>query len=81
MERAIKDFSSTYKTNIDILIGGHKHHKDGESVGIESDVVSAPSIIGIDDYSMSLHKTSDPGAMLIVIERGKSITIEYNIKL
>ena len=81
MERAIKDFSSQYKTNIDILIGGHKHHKDGENVGIESDVVSVPSIIGIDDYSMSLHKTSDPGALLIVIERGKSITIEYNIKL
>jgi hypothetical protein len=79
--QAIKDFSSTYKVDIDFLVAGHKHHGANEQVGIASDVISAPSIIGIDDYSMSLHKTSDPGATLFVLEADKGKTMEYNIKL
>jgi hypothetical protein len=81
LEQAIKNFSKTYNVNIDFLVGGHKHHKDSENVGIASDVIGVPSIIGVDDYSLSLHKTSDPGATLIVLENGKGNVIEYNIKL
>lgn len=81
LEQAIKDFSKTYNVNIDFLIAGHKHHKDSTNVGIESDVISAPSVIGIDDYSMSLRKTSDPGATLFILEQGRGNVIEYNIKL
>ena len=79
--QAIKDFSKTYNTQIDFLVGGHKHHKNSDNVGIQSDVIGAPSIIGVDDYSLSLYKTSDPGATLFVLERGKGDVIEYNIKL
>ena len=81
LEQAIKDFSRTYKTEINFLVGGHKHHQNSSNIGIESDVISAPSIIGVDDYALSLHKTSDPGATLFVLERDKGKTIEYNIKL
>ena len=81
LEQAIKDFSKQYKVNIDFLVAGHKHHKDSANVGIESDVIGVPSIIGVDDYSMSLRKTSDPGATLFVLEQGKGNVIEYNIKL
>lgn len=81
VEQAIKDFSRTYGTHIDFLVYGHKHHQDSENVGIESDVIGAPSIIGIDDYSLSLNKTSDPGATLFVLEDGKGKNLEYNIKL
>lgn len=81
LEQAIKNFSKTYNTNIDFLIAGHKHHKDSSNIGIESDVIGVPSVIGVDDYSLSLHKTSDPGATLFVLERGKGNVIEYNIKL
>ena len=81
MEQAIKDFSKTYKTQIDFMIGGHKHHKETSNSGIESDVISVPSIIGIDDFSLSLNRTSDPGALLFVLEEGKGNVIEYNIKL
>lgn len=80
METAIKDFTSVYKTPIDILIGGHKHHKETDNVGIRVDTVSVPSIIGVDDYSMSLNKTADAGATMLFVEEGKGITIEYNIK-
>lgn len=81
LEQSIKDFSRTYKVNIDFLVGGHKHHQHSSNVGIESDVISAPSVIGVDDYALSLNKTSDPGATLFVLESGKGKTIEYNIKL
>lgn len=81
LEQAIKDFSRTYKTEIDFLVGGHKHHQNSSNIGIESDVISAPSVIGVDDYALSLYKTSDPGATLFVLEQSKGKVIEYNIKL
>ena len=81
MEKAIKDFSNTYNTNIQILIGGHMHHYKSETVGVNKEVINVPSIIGIDDYSMSLNKTSNPGASLFIIEKNKGVTIEYKIKL
>ena len=81
LESAIKDFSKTYRVELSFLIGGHKHHQNSSNIGIESDVISVPSVIGVDDYSLSLHKTSDPGATLFVLEKGKGQTIEYNIKL
>ena len=80
MEDAIKNFSATYKTPIDILIGGHKHHKSADNVGIRVDTVGVPSIIGADDYSISLNKTADAGATMLFVESGKGIAIEYNIK-
>lgn len=81
LESAIKDFSKTYGVEISFLIGGHKHHQNSSNIGIRSDVISVPSVIGVDDYSLSLHKTSDPGATLFVLEAGKGKTMEYNIKL
>ena len=81
MENAIKDFSNTYNTNIHVLLGGHMHHFKAETVGVNKDVINVPSIIGIDDYSMSLNKTSNPGAVLFCIEENKGVTLEYKIKL
>ena len=81
MESAIKDFSNTYNTDIRILIGGHMHHYKAETVCINRDVVNVPSIIGIDDYSVYLNKTSNPGATLLVVEADDGIALEYKIKL
>ena len=81
LESAIKEFSKTYRVNVDFLIGAHKHHQISSNIGIESDIIGIPSVIGVDDYSLSLNKTSDPGATLFVLEQGKGKTIEYNIKL
>jgi len=81
METALKDFSNTYQTSIDILIGGHLHHDKTESVGVNKDTINVPSIIGVDDYAMSLNKTSNAGATLFVLENGKGKVQEYNIKL
>lgn len=81
MEQSIKNFSHTYKTQIDILIAGHLHHTRTETIGVNQDVINVPSIIGVDDFSMSLNKTSNAGATFIILEEGKGKVCEYNIKL
>lgn len=81
MVNAIKDFSNTYKTQIDYLIGGHMHHEKSEVVGINSEVINVPSVIGVDDYSMTLNKTSNAGATFIVFEDNYGIRVKYPIKL
>ena len=81
MENALKDFSNTYNTQIDILLAGHLHHSKSEAVGINRDVINVPSIIGVDTFSMSLNKTSNAGATFVVFEAGKGKVMEYNIKL
>lgn len=81
MGQALKDFTTTYHTDIDILIGGHKHHLSEETVGVDKEVITVPSIIGIDDFSISLNKTSRPGASFLIIEKDKGIVTEHRIKL
>lgn len=78
---AIKDFSLTYNADVHILIGAHKHHLMEETVGVDRDAVTIPSIIGIDDFAISLYKTSRPGASFLVVEKDKGIVTEHRIKL
>lgn len=81
MERAIKDFSHTYNTKISYLIAGHLHHSKSETIGVNCEVINVPSVIGVDDYSLSLNKTSNAGATMFIIEEDMGKTIEYSIKL
>ena len=81
LERTMQDFVQIYGVDIDILIAGHLHHAYSETVGINTDVMRTPSIIGVDDYSLKLHKTSNPGATMFEVEDGKGKTLEYHIKL
>lgn len=81
MESAMKDFTQIYGIDIDILIAGHLHHAYSETVGVNTDVMRTPSLIGVDDYSLKLHKTSNPGATLFKLENGAGKTMEYHIKL
>lgn len=80
MEKQMKDFEKIYGYPINYLIAGHLHHSKSETVGINSEVINIPSVIGIDDYSMKLNKTSDAGATLLVFERLKGKVCEYSIK-
>lgn len=81
MANALKDFSNTYKTPIDYLIGGHVHHDKSETIGVNKEVINVSSLIGIDNYSISLNKTSNAGALFIVFREGYGIEVKYPIKL
>lgn len=81
MSAAIKEFSSIYGIHIKYLFAGHLHHNKVEEVGVNQEVINVGSIIGIDDYSLSLRKTSNASAKLLVFEHGKGKTCEYTLKL
>lgn len=81
MENAIKDFSKTYNVPINYLLAGHLHHTKIEDVGINSEVINIPSIVGVDPYSLSLNKTSNAAGKLLAFEQTKGIICEYRLKL
>lgn len=81
MENAIKEFSKIYSVPIDYLLAGHLHHSRIEEVGINSEVINVPSIIGVDPYSLSLNKTSNASGKLLVFEQTKGKVCEYTLKL
>ena len=81
MENAIKEFSKIYNVSIDYLLAGHLHHSRIEEVGINSEVINVPSIIGVDPYSLSLNKISNASAKLLVFEQTKGKVCEYTLKL
>lgn len=81
MENAIKEFSKIYNVPIDYLLAGHLHHSRIEEVGINSEVINIPSIVGVDPYSLSLNKTSNASGKLLVFEQAKGLICEYRLKV
>lgn len=81
MGRAIRDFSFMYNVNIDYLLGGHLHHSAYDADGYHRFAIRVPSIVGTDEYALSLNKISDPGALFFVIEENVGKSIEYTIYL
>lgn len=81
MSNAIREFSNIYGIQIQYLLAGHLHHNKTEEVGVNQEVINIGSIIGIDDYSLSLRKTSNASAKLLVFEQTKGKVCEYILKL
>ena len=81
METAIQQFTNTYNTMIDILVAGHKHHFSATTVGNNRDVINVPSVIGTDDYALSLGKSSNAGAIMFILEENNGIVEQRNFKL
>ena len=81
LEKTLKDLSAIYNTQIKYLFAGHLHHSKLEEIGVNSEVINIPSIIGVDPYALSLNKTSNASAKLFIFEEGKGRTCEYTFKL
>ena len=81
MENAIKEFSKIYSVPIDYLLAGHLHHSRIEEVGMNSEVINVPSVVGVDPYSLSLNKTVNVSGKLLVFEQTKGKVCEYTLKL
>ena len=81
MSAAIKELSSIYNIKIQYLLAGHLHHNKAEEVGVNQEVINVGSIIGIDAYSLSLRKTSNASAKMLVFEQGNGKVCEYTFKL
>ena len=81
MKTAIDEFSRIYNVPIQYLLAGHLHHNKTEEIGVNSEVINVGSIIGVDNYSLSLRKTANASAKLLVFEQTKGKVCEYTLKL
>lgn len=79
--QAIRDFSFIYNTQIDYLCTGHKHHANSINAGVGKGCIGVGSVIGIDDFSMKLKRTSNPTATFAIFERGVGKVDEKTIYL
>jgi hypothetical protein len=79
--QAIRDFSFIYNTQIDYLVTGHRHHANSINSGVNKGCIGVGSIIGLDDFSMQLKRTSNASATFAVFEKDYGKTIEYTMAL
>lgn len=81
LDKAIKNFSEIYKVDINILLGAHLHHYQSKEAGVDKEICRVPSLIGTEDFSLSIYKTAKPGATIIIVNENKGIIREHRIKL
>ena len=79
LKATMDNLTRLYNTRIDFIIGGHKHHS--EEYGFDCEAISVGSIIGIDDYSTSLMRSSNASATMLIFEEGNGLVTKHNIKL
>ena len=68
----------TYETEEAVIIRVTSTNKE---TGINSEVLTVRSLIGVDPYGMSLRKTSDAGVSLFIFEQYYGKVCEYSIKV
>ena len=78
---ALKDFSDIYGEKIDIIVAGHKHHGCYMNCGYRKHVIGIGSIVGSDDFSISLRKQADASANIVAFEAGRGKVLEKVIIL
>lgn len=73
-----------HQINIDILLMGHVHHSEQNTVGYgmlgDKEVVKVPSLVGIDSFSKKCRKIARAGAKFMLFdENGKSWERTYSL--
>ncbi|KON87353.1 hypothetical protein AF332_11300 [Sporosarcina globispora] len=85
LENSIKDYVNVYGKQIHMLKTGHLHNTHNKTIGMDGlqnvEFYQAPSICGIDEYSVKLKKTANAGANMMVFERGLGRTTVFDFKL
>lgn len=70
IKNSIKEYEDTYKIDINYLIVGHLHTKQEIEVAKGKETIRVRSIMGINDFSTSIKKTSDAGATMFTVHKG-----------
>lgn len=81
LSQAIKDFSDIYDVKISYLVAGHKHHSEFKNCGVRKGCIGVGSIVGSDDFSMTIRKSADATASFLIFEEGKGKTDEHTFVL
>lgn len=81
LQNAIKDYSDIYNIKVDYLVAAHKHHSEFNNCGVRRGTIGVGSIIGADDYSITIRKVSDATASFVIFEKGKGKVDEHTFVL
>ena len=81
LSQAIKDFDNIYGVKISYLVAGHKHHNESVNCGVKKGCIGVGSIMGSDDFSMSILQCADATATFVVFEEGKGKVDEHTYVL
>lgn len=81
LSQAIKEYDNIYDTKISYLIAGHKHHKEFKDCGVRKGCIGIGSVVGNDEFSMTIRQCSDASASFLVFEEGKGKVDEHTIIL
>lgn len=81
MAKAISEFECMYDVGISYLIGGHMHNEKYQNCGIRKGTIGAGSLVGIDDFSVSIRKAADATSSMIIFEEGRGKSIQYTYVL
>ena len=73
MKNDIEFFENYYNIDIDIIIGGHLHTKQEETIGFGSignrECIRVPSIMGVENFSKTIRKSSKAGAKFMLLTK------------
>ena len=86
LSKSIDEYMRLYNTPIDMLLTGHLHSSKNQSVGINElgkniELFQFPSLVGCDDFSMKIKKSSPAGSYLVVVSEFGRSRIKYDINL
>lgn len=81
LANAIHQYSDIYDVKISYLFAGHKHHTEFSNCGVKKGCIGIGSLVGSDDFSMTLRKQADATASLIIFEEGKGKVDEHTYML
>jgi len=77
---SVINYKEIYDVKVDLMISGHLHNSKQETASLHTKVVQFPSLVGIDDFSMKLKKTSKAEGKAIIIDGKKFINIDIDLQ-
>lgn len=71
VKNSIQEYEDTYNININYFLVGHLHCKNEFEVAKDKEVVQVRSVMGINEFSQQIKRTSSAGALIFTVEEGK----------
>jgi len=82
LKTSIQDYENTYGISVDYFVVGHLHCKNEFEIAKGKEVIQVRSIMGLNEYSKDIKKSSDAGATMFVVrkEYGKKYINDVKLK-
>jgi len=69
IKSSIKEYEDTYGIKINYMLVGHLHCKNEIEVANGKEVIQVRSVVGINEYSNNIKKTSNAGAIMFTVHK------------